>query len=160
MPLNMTTKLLLVLNQSDSNYYCSSCWKQYDPKAWQQHFGSKSDIWKQHDPERVGAPLWKQEHHFGAPFWILSIRRGHRTGSIQPQAMDGTGADLHIYDTTCHTNTHTLMHTHICAHHMHITSQCGAWDSGRLTLSDGRELCFGGESEDYYDPDFIIYNGC
>ena len=35
---------LLVLDQSDGNYYCSSCWKKYDPRAWHYHFGGKSGM--------------------------------------------------------------------------------------------------------------------
>lgn len=29
----------------------------------------------------------------------------------------------------------------------------------RTRLPDGRVVCIGGEHEDYYDPDFCIYNG-
>lgn len=32
------------------------------------------------------------------------------------------------------------------------------WGSTRDTLPDGRVICVGGEYEDYYDPDFCIYN--
>ena len=33
------------------------------------------------------------------------------------------------------------------------------WGATRTKLPDGRLICIGGEHEDYYVPDFYIYNG-
>ena len=33
------------------------------------------------------------------------------------------------------------------------------WGATRTKLPDGRLICIGGAHEDYYDPDFYIYNG-
>ena len=33
------------------------------------------------------------------------------------------------------------------------------WGATRTKVPDGRVICIGGEHEDFYDPDFCIYNG-
>jgi len=92
---------------------------------------------------------WEAMTTFGEPQTPLTNHIGREAQDL-PTARDRPEEQNHLETTNPHINTNSLPQPIWCFKRVGNT---------RTRLPDGRIICVGGEHEDFYDPDFCIYNG-
>ncbi len=96
------------------------------------------------NPERMRVPFWE---------WMVRQAENHREREERGEEHEPRPGELKRWPGT--------LRRHFGVDVDHTGGPVWTFDrygTSRTTLPDGRVACIGGEHEDYYDPDFCIYN--